>query len=102
LLDWLLVLPEELTPEFRRELRQFETEKAMPYITSIELLGRQEGRQQTLREDILDVLEARFGEVPYALRERVAALSDEAELKRWHRQAAITPGLAAFSQVCGL
>ena len=48
------------------------------------------------------MLEARFGDVPYALRERVAALSDEAELKRLHRQAAITPGLAAFSPFCGL
>ena len=74
----------------------------MPYITSIERLGRQEGRRQALREGILDVLEARFGEVPYPLRERIETVSDEAELKRLHRQAALTPGLTAFSQSCGL
>ena len=74
----------------------------MTYITSIERLGRQEGRRQTLREDTLEVLEARFGEVPYAIRERIETVGDEAELKRLHRQAALTPGLTAFSQFCGL
>jgi len=97
LIDWLLVLPEELTVEFRRELRNLKWKKRMPYITNIEFLGRQEGRVQTLREDILDILEARFGEVSYALREQITVLSDESELKRLHRQAALTTDLLAFT-----
>jgi hypothetical protein len=46
LIDWFLVLPKELTVAFRRELFNYEKEKAMPYVTSIERLGRQEGRQE--------------------------------------------------------
>ena len=44
-LDWLLQLPEGLEREFKRELIAFEEQANMPYITSIERLGRQEGRQ---------------------------------------------------------
>ncbi len=69
----------------------------MKIVTSWMEEGRQEGRLQTLREDILDVLEARFGAIPYGIREHVAVVVNEAELKRLHRQAAITPGLEAFS-----
>jgi hypothetical protein len=66
--------------------------------TSIERLGRQEGRLQTLREDILEVLEARFSAVPCAFRERVGALSDETALKQLHRQAVLTPSRDAFQR----
>jgi hypothetical protein len=43
LIDWLLYLPEEQRIEFRRELMEYEASKFMPYITSIEEMGRQEG-----------------------------------------------------------
>jgi hypothetical protein len=75
----------------------------MPHITSIERLSRQEGRQEgrrlTLQEDVLDILQARFGEVPYALRERILALADEVELKRLLRQAVLVQTLEQFSIV---
>ena len=62
--------------------------------------GRQEGRQEGLlheaREGVLEVLEARFGEVPYTLREQILGLVDPAELKRHHRQAALVNTLADF------
>ena len=42
LIDWLMVLPAGLAVAFRGELISFESEKTMPYVTSIERLGRQE------------------------------------------------------------
>ena len=71
----------------------------MPHITSIERLSRQEGRQEGRQEDILDIIQARFGEVPYTLREHILAVGDEAELKRLLRQSALVntlPDLCAF------
>jgi hypothetical protein len=72
----------------------------MPHITSIERLSRQEGRQEgrrlTLQENVLDIIQARFDEVPYAMREHILAVGDEAELKRLHRQAALVNTLADF------
>ena len=112
LLDWLLVLPEELEVAFRRKLTEYEEKQNMPHITSIERLSRQEGRQEgrvegrqegrqegrrlTLQENVLDIIEARFGEVPYTLREHILAVGDEAELKRLHRQSALVNTLADF------
>lgn len=73
----------------------------MPYVTSIEQLGRQEGRQegrlQALREALLELMEARFGEASYAMREPILGLQDEGEVKRLLRQAGLSRTLEDFS-----
>ena len=116
LIDWLLVLPEKRAVEFRRELRQYEEEKRMPYVTSIERLGREEGRQKgreegreegrqeglvegrqtALRESVLDLLEVRFGAVGSPVREKVNSMNDEAALKRLLHEAALSRSMDAF------
>ena len=58
--------------------------------------GRTEGRAEALRTAALDVLEARFGELPYELREELQALESEAMLQRLPRLAAVATGLADF------
>jgi hypothetical protein len=50
-----------------------------------------------LQENVLEILGARFGEVPYAVREHVLALRDESELKLELRQAALVQTLKEFS-----
>jgi predicted transposase YdaD len=50
LIDWLLRLPRELEAEFREDLIHFEKERQMPYVTSIERMGREEGRQEGRQE----------------------------------------------------
>ena len=112
MLDWLLVLPEELEVAFRRKLTEYEEKQNMPHITSIERLSRQEGRQEgrvegrvegraegqmeALRTATLEFLEARFGDVPYELREELQTLTDETVLKRLPRLAAVATGLDDF------
>ncbi len=67
--DWMMDLPPELEQQFKQELFEFEEEKQMPYVTSVERLareegrqeGREEGREEGLREGIASVLEVRFG-----------------------------------------
>jgi hypothetical protein len=65
LIDWLLDLPRSLEERFAFEILQYEKEKQMPYVTSIERLaldkgrmegqqeGREEGRHEGLREGLL-------------------------------------------------
>lgn len=43
LLDWMLVLPDDLEERFREEIYQYEKEKSMPYLSSIERKGLEEG-----------------------------------------------------------
>ena len=44
----------------------------------------------------MEILEARFGEVPYELREELQALGNERTLKRLPRLAAVATGLDEF------
>lgn len=48
--DWLLRLPDILREQFVEELRTFEEERQMGYITSIEELGIEKGRAAGLLE----------------------------------------------------
>jgi hypothetical protein len=45
-LDWMLAIPSELEQSFRSEVERFEEARRMPYVTSIERLAREEGRQE--------------------------------------------------------
>lgn len=85
LLDWILVLPDELQEQFREEVYQYEKEKSMPYLSSLERRGLEEGRKQGrvegLREGIALHLEAKFGQPGRKLMTRVRQISDIAELR---------------------
>lgn len=85
LIDWLLRLPDELAIEFRRELVEYEQQKHMAYITSIEELGRREGRQEGMilarQKDVCDALEIRFGQVSATIRDTIESIQDETRLR---------------------
>ena len=110
LIDWLLYLPEEQRIEFRREVVEYEASKHMPYITSIEEMGRKEGRQEGRREGlregaiialhkaVLDALDVRFGEAPKSLRQTIEATRDEARLRSLHRIAIQASSIEAFAR----
>jgi hypothetical protein len=94
--DGVMVLPGELEREFDTEHTQFEEARSMKYVTSIERRGRVEGRAEALRTAALEFLEARFGEIPYELREELQAMGNETVLKRLPRLAAVAKGLDDF------
>ena len=87
-----MVLPGKLERQFDIEHTQFEAARSMKYVTNIE----RRGRVETLRPAALEILEARFGEVPYELREELQALGNETVLKRMPRLAAVATGLDDF------
>ena len=78
----------------------------MKYVTNIERRGRAEGRVEgqqlgqirNQQESVLAVLETRFREVPYPLREAVTGLDDLALLKQWLRLAIQLPSLEDFQR----
>jgi len=79
--DWLLVLPEEMTKSFRQRIEELEQESKMKYVTSIERLGRQEG----LREVVLAQFEEKFGPPDAPIRRRVEQASRE-EILAWAKK----------------
>ena len=106
LIDWLIALPEELEIEFRRELVEYEHQKHMPYITSIERLGRKEGRKEGREEGIVvarqkavcDALEVRFVHIPSGIRHTVEAIRDEARLRSLYMAAIQIESIEDFSR----
>ena len=55
-IDWAITLPPALELEFLEDLSAFEKEKKMPYISTVERIARQKGRQERRQETVLDVI----------------------------------------------
>lgn len=76
-IDYVLKLPKLKALQFKQELELFEEGQRMPYITSTEMIAREEGLMQgqleTAKEAVLDVLEARFGSVASVMKEKISS-----------------------------
>ena len=97
-IDWLMVLPEELSHRFQDELKAFEEEINVAYITTAERIGiekgleqgrqegrkegRKEGRQQGLLEAISLGLELKFGKEGLQLYPQISRIDSIEQLER--------------------
>jgi predicted transposase YdaD len=70
-------LPKNLEQEFWREIRQLEEETRMPYITSVERLGIEQGMQRGEATLVLRQLNRRLGQVTTSVEKQVCQLSVE-------------------------
>ncbi len=70
----------------------------MPYITTFERKGIQKGLQQKAREDVIEVLEIRFGSIPSLMIEGITQENDPETLKRLLRQAVTVDSIETFQQ----
>jgi hypothetical protein len=66
-----MILPEGLKQAFWDELRTYEEERTMPYITSVEQIGMEKGE----RSLVLRLLKHKFGELPDLALQQINALS---------------------------
>lgn len=93
LIDWFLELPKDLQEQLRHEIYAYEKEKKMPYVSSTELLareegetkGRNEGRLQELHESITLVIDSKFGASGADLIRDVQAVTDIDKLRELQR-----------------
>jgi hypothetical protein len=53
LIDWIMILPSLLEEDFRESVFQYEKEKHMPYVTSIERLAKKEGHEEGLEQGLV-------------------------------------------------
>jgi flagellar biosynthesis/type III secretory pathway protein FliH len=79
-IDWLISLPKELEINFKQEVKKLEEER-MPYVTSIERLGREEGiiqgQLQAAQDITLRLLNRRFGEITPEVQQQLKTLKLE-------------------------
>jgi hypothetical protein len=76
LIDWIMALPKELEEQFRVAVYDYEEEKRMPYVTSIERLAKAEGREEGLQRGIALALQAKFGSAGRRLASKVKRIQD--------------------------
>jgi hypothetical protein len=77
-IDWVMMLPEGLKHEFWQQLKTYEQEQRMPYITSIEEIGFERGLEQGLEHErslILRLLSRKIGSLDTETRTQVEALT---------------------------
>ena len=72
-IDWVMTLPDNLSAQFWTEVRQFEEEQQMPYITSVERLGMQRGEAVL----VLRLLNRRLGQISESVSEQIRQLPVE-------------------------
>jgi hypothetical protein len=97
-IDWVMVLPEELGRSFKEEVRRYEEAQRMRYVTSIERMAIQEGMLQQGREDVIEILQIRFGEVPSSIVEVINGIDDSSVLKTLFRRAIAIASVEEFQQ----
>jgi hypothetical protein len=121
-LDWVMSLPDKAERQFDKLVFQFEEEKKMPYITSIERhgiekgiaeglqqglqkglqqgheAGFEEGRGQGLEQALIMVLTNRFGRLSPHLVEMVEAIGDPILLSELLKEALGVKSLPAFER----
>lgn len=91
LIDWMMTLPPVEAQRFDTDIRAFEKEKEMPFITPREqgwldqgaARGRVEGRVEGIVEGIEALLEIRFGAEGLAVVPRVRRIADPGALERF-------------------
>ncbi|MCT7960642.1 transposase [Laspinema sp. D1] len=110
-IDRMMTLPKQLEQQLRTQIIEYREERQMPFISPMEELiqeeamergieqGLQQGTLQTQRENILDLLQVRFGEVPQSLLEAVNGLEDITTLKQLLRQTISVGSLSEFEQL---
>jgi len=77
-IDWVMKLPQGLEQAFIQEITEYEKEQNMRYITSVERIGIERGRQEEAQKLLLRLLERRFKlSAPTEVQDRLQKLSIE-------------------------
>ena len=108
-IDWIFVLPKEATERFHEEIRRYEEEKKMPYITTAERIGIkkgieigiQQGIQQGsllgVREMLQETLRIKFGDVPEDIMSGIEEIDETNRIKELLKIAMTTDSLEEFA-----
>jgi hypothetical protein len=70
----------------------------MPYVTSIERIGKKEGKNEGRKEGILEVLDERFGSVPLDIIDDINDIENDKKLKELLRFAVSCSSIDEFRQ----
>jgi hypothetical protein len=82
IIDWLMTLPPELEKQLWTSISELERNIKMPYVTSVERIGIEQGIEQGEMMLLRRMLAKRFGDLPEAIEVRLSQASI-ADLELW-------------------
>ncbi|CBN54244.1 MULTISPECIES: Rpn family recombination-promoting nuclease/putative transposase [Kamptonema] len=102
-IDRMMRLPVELEQQFKNDLRRYQEDRSMRFLSQIEEMAMEEGAErgalQNARESVLEILEARFEIVPLEVRQAVNMIADMSVLRRLLREAIAIPSILDFQEL---
>jgi hypothetical protein len=103
IIDWLMELPAGLESQFWQDMEQYE--KEMPYVTSVERMALQRGREEGLREGLLKGLalglELKFGAGGKRLMTRIRRIDNVDKLEALQQALKTAASLNELRQALG-
>jgi hypothetical protein len=105
-IDWPMVLPESLSKKFNKQHKEYEEGKKMPFITTAERIGREEGIEEGIekgmlseaREMVMEALDIKFRNVSEDIHKQIKALNNRILLKKLHRSAIQSKDIDGFKK----
>ncbi len=114
-LDWIMVLPEDIKLKFHEEIIKHEEESNMPFITTAESIGIEKGIKKGIKkgiekgikkgvldrsgDDVIEVLEIRFGFVHDKTIKTIKQIKEAKTLKILLRKAVTVGSLEDFDKI---
>lgn len=94
-IEWMMTLPPILQSDFKTELNRYNEGKRMPFLTSFEI----DGMIKNSRENVIEILETRFGNVSDDLKNQINSLEDLQLLKSIFKQAITIASVEDFEHL---
>lgn len=102
-LDKMMTLPTQLELEFKNKLNQYEKERNMPFLSTIEEMalerGQQIGVKETRKQDIIKILQNRFDSLPDDLVKSINQIDDISVLENLLLPSISVSSLEEFQQL---
>ncbi len=103
-IDWVMTLPDELKKSFSQRLLEYEENKKMRFVSSVEEYCMEKGRKEGLekgmlleaREMVAEALSAKFSGIPEYIMKRISTIEDRNLLKQLLKKAVLSPSIEQF------
>ena len=99
-IDWIMTLPDELKKSFSQRIITYEEERKMKFINCVEEhymeKGMEKGMLADAREMVVEVISARFSQIPEKIAKAISTIKDRNILKELHKKAVLTLSLEQF------
>ena len=95
----MMALSEDLQLSFDKKLANYQEERKMPLVTNIERRAIEKTRKETRKQDIIKLVQVRFGDIPENLITSINQIDDTSFLERLLVSTISVSSLEEFAQL---